>query len=177
MTEAFVWWLMPAEPLKGRLQDCIRSISDRHEGSPNFEPHITLSLPQRLEQYKDEALSWEESICIPAMQFRVEIGTTFTQSVLLRISAIDTPALWQLRKHLVGQEEEDIHKDRFPHLSLAYCGDNEERQKIADSISLDSLLQEEDCIFDAIQCMKIRLPVSDAEDVRQWSVLKRIQLR
>lgn len=126
---SYVWWLMPAEPLKTRLQSLIDRLADQNDGSIAFEPHITMSRssPTTIYPTIDEVATWivEQQqknknrpschIHIPKSRFRVATGRTFTQSVLLAITMEDDYAtaeategtsqaagLRDLRRRLVG---------------------------------------------------------------------------
>jgi hypothetical protein len=204
---SYVWWLIPAEPLKTKLQSLIDRLADQH-GSIAFEPHITVSRSSpTIHPTIDELKAWivEQKknrpschIHIPKSRFHVATGRTFTQSVLLAINnmedsndsaAADTGLrLADLRRRLVGGgtgDDDDVvpkTDDWFPHMSLLYSSDDEERQRIAQSIDLvewwgdngddEPLLW----CFDAIQCMQIYLPVLASRDVQRWRQVTKLSL-
>jgi hypothetical protein len=210
---SYVWWLMPAEPLKTKLQSLIDRLADQNAGSISFEPHITVSRSSpMIDPTIDELKAWIEEqkknknrpschIYIPKSRFRVATGYTFTQSVLLAINmeeddhgAVDAGlGLADLRRRLVGGgmgDDDDVvptTDDWFPHLSLLYSCDDEERRCIAQGIDLGEWLYDDDdddddddepllWCFDAIQCMQIYLPVLAPRDVQRWSMVTKLSL-
>jgi hypothetical protein len=206
-TPSYVWWLMTAEHLKTKLQSLIDQLAGQH-GSISFDPHITVSRSTpTIYPPIDELKAWigEQQqknrpschIYIPKSRFRVATGRTFTQSVLLAIhnmeddddndhdAAADAElGLGDLRRMLVGggTGDEDVPKndDWFPHLSLLYSSDDEERRNIiAQSIDLVEWLGDDNeplLCFDAIQCMQIFLPVLAPRDVQSWRQVTKLSL-
>jgi len=106
-----------------------------------------------------------------------DFGERYTQSVFLRLasnSALDR--LYERSREVSGLEDAlPDAADHFPHLSVLYenCCPRE-RQAAAERVQRQfqtTRLAHEGIAFDAVQIIRIQLPVEGPEDVQKWKVV------
>ncbi len=129
-------WLIPSSPTFENIQNCIRTLSEKHNG-PIFEPHITIL--GNIEKDLGSITTTLEKLANNVHVFKLQLGeisisNTYFQSVLIRVRATDTlMRLHQDMKSLLNVESSPF----MPHMSLLYGNhDMEVREKIASSIKL-----------------------------------------
>jgi len=165
----YVFWLMPQKSDKESLQAIMDSLSKEY-GTVRFEPHVTLAPPVlTMDKNALESLT-KQAEPITLSDWTPSRGNMYTQSVFLK--AQGNAALFDLyhnSRTLAGLDQSGPEEgSNFPHLSLMYSNDDDEtRQAILETLDIDL----DSITFDAIQLMRIELPVTSAEDVLKWKAV------
>jgi Cyclic phosphodiesterase-like protein len=180
----YVFWLMPVASDAAALDKLVHELAARH-GTVPFAPHVTLCPPvpsSNIPHPTDtlNALTERPTATLVLRNsnggIHPDFGSTYTQSVFVRLRATDPSNgydlkdLYQRCVELSGAPEEgrDPKEDNFPHLSVMYYPDpdRETRRAIAQSVQVPATVA-----FDAVQLVRIHLPVVDSAGVQAWKVV------
>jgi len=200
----YVFWLMPTASDTQLLQDTIMNELRDEFDAVFFEPHVTLAPPIPASNIPDpeqalERLTTTSNISnkktsnlrgtknnedvLTLSGAHANYGTLYTQSVFLQLQA--TPQLKDLynRSRKVSglpPVQEIPADDHFPHLSVLYesCCE-QERETVASHVQhkLQQTSLAQHISFDAVQLIRIQLPVEGPADVRKWKVVGSAKLR
>lgn len=136
MKNLYSLWIVPPIRIGEPLQEVIANLSVKN-GSPDFEPHITLlgDVSSDLKSLKQKAeLLASKLKPFPISFSEVSFSTTYFQSVLVRVKA--TAAL--MNANMLAKEIYKVDNNVFmPHMSLMYGNqDMKGREKVVSEVVL-----------------------------------------
>lgn len=191
----YVFWLMPTKEDADLLKTTIMNDLKDEFDAVSFDPHVTLGPPVRVRDIPDPQRALEivtlSSTTSRGKQLRgsghrqivltgahAGYGQLYTQSVFLQLeSTPQLDALYQLSVNVGHRKTEHVHPypiEHFPHMSMLYencC--QEQREAVAEKVQqklLETRLKNQ-IAFDAVQLMRIQLPVEGPEGVKKWEVV------
>lgn len=169
---AIAYWLIPAEPERGILEDLIGDLARRYN-APVFEPHVTIHVGSERAGVTEKVISQSVPRQEPFSLGLLDVGHSdkFTKAVFVRL--VLSAELQRLNEIICGMAQDSAHYVLKPHLSLLYKKiPVTSRRELAASIELPF----SEVVFDAIKAVRCASPTSTPADVAKWRVLASVAL-
>jgi 2'-5' RNA ligase len=163
---AIAYWLIPAEPAYGILENLIAKLACRYN-APVFEPHLTihvgLNRVRAGQKVILQAVRWKPL----SLRLRdVGHSNKFTKTLFVRLAP--SIELRRLNEIIRSAAQDSSHYPLQPHFSLLYKRmPVASRRELAASINLPF----SEVVLDSIKAVRCALPTSTPSDVVKWRVL------
>jgi hypothetical protein len=158
---AIAFWLVPAEPERGLLDEIIRILAKELD-APRFEPHLTICLAPATQDARG-LLGQISAGPIRLHVKDVSHSNEFTKTLFVRFE--DNVALQEINGSLRRAAELSRAQLRDPHVSLLYKRmPRSAKSELASTIRLPFM----EVTFDSLKAVRCHSPTQTAADVESW---------
>ncbi|HEY4846972.1 MAG TPA: hypothetical protein VIH87_04045 [Methylocella sp.] len=158
------FWLLPAEPLKGRLRSIVQQLANKYEAI-EFEPHVTVSCGP-----SDDAQTHIIALEVASLYSHVELiplklehTSEYTKTLFIQFQ--ESGVVRHMSGAIKDRHARPVNYVLNPHLSLLY--------KTMPLAMLAGICQALDVpkrpyVFDRLRAIETEIPLTGPDQIKRW---------